>query len=113
MESWESFRAELELLGEAKVRELRARGELSSLWDAELDAWLAHKAHVQAEAAASRREVREEETLSNSRRANELAERALTNARIATLFAIMATVIAAREIIESVLIRCLDRFLGR
>jgi hypothetical protein len=106
MESWESFRAELESLGEAKVRELRARGELSSLWDAELDAWLTHKAHVQAEAAASRREAREEETLS-------IARKALRNSQWATAIATMAMIVAAKDVIWDALTWYLDRFPGR
>jgi hypothetical protein len=85
--------AHLESLGETKVRESLFRGEFglkgSDLYNLAED-WLASKESERKAALDTRSEVREEESLSISRKA-------LRNSRWATTIAIIATIIAMSD----------------
>ncbi|MBI4192846.1 MAG: hypothetical protein HY525_20225 [Betaproteobacteria bacterium] len=94
------FREELDRLGEREVRAILARGDqwanLENRRNTAND-WLRAKEEERSSAAAARKEVREEESLSISRRALANSERAT---RISIIAILLSGVVAIVEVIK-------------
>lgn len=98
-------REELEAAGEAAVRADLSKGKYGDASDPRhiyVSACLEGMEIERAEAAAARKETREKESLSISRKA-------LRNSTIATIIAITAIIVAAREPISSTVIWLFSR----
>jgi hypothetical protein len=87
-------RAAFEQMGETAARAFAERGGSDA---AEAVAWLAEQEALRADAAASKRDAREEETLS-------IAKEALANSRWANKIAISAIVLASTTTIIAAII---------
>ena len=104
----DNFRNELNELGEESVRTKIASRE----WSAEsaptklslAEEWLKSKDDARSAAAEARRAAREDETLSIAREANRIAERALSKATMANIWAAIAALIAAIAIYAAIFI---------
>ena len=93
------FREELDRLGEREVRAILARGEWANFTNRRNIAndWLRAKEEERSSAAAARKEVRDEESLSISRRALANSERAT---RISIIAILLSVVVAIVEVIK-------------
>lgn len=85
-------RSAFEQMGETKARVLAQQGGEAA---AEATAWLAELAASREAAATSKRDTREEETLSIARAANRIASDALASSRRANKIAIIAIAFAS------------------
>jgi len=90
----EEYCEALDEQGEKRVRELKAQGSFSDRHLKWVDLWLENKERADEAAAQERQEGREEDSLTISRRANELAIGSLYIAGVSMLFAVVAIVVA-------------------
>ena len=90
----EKYCEALDEQGEKRVRELKAQGSFSDRHLKWVDLWLENKERADETAAQERQEGREEDSLTISRRANELAIGSLYIAGVSMLFAVVAIVVA-------------------
>ncbi|MCZ6565311.1 MAG: hypothetical protein O6852_04165 [Gammaproteobacteria bacterium] len=93
----EEYCEALDEQGEKRVRELKAQGSFSDRHLKWVDLWLENKERADEAAAQERQERqegREEDSLTISRRANELAIGSLYIAGVSMLFAVVAIVVA-------------------
>ena len=89
--------AELETLGEPAVRNMLAMGNAGAVGTDHrlaVESWLESKVRERAEASASRRDAREEESLSISRKALRNSERATRIAISAIILSISMAIVA-------------------
>ncbi len=90
----EEYCEALDEQGEKRVRELKAQGSFSDRHLKWVDLWLENKERADEAAAQERQEGWEEDSLTISRRANELAIGSLYIAGVSMLFAVVAIVVA-------------------